>query len=105
MTTNFNDPSFLRLSVQRALVGSITANMAALHAQLEEKQVSISVYFFHGPTDEDKEHAEEAAGYVMADFPDSYTLETQYGLVTDIKLNAVEWNFLRAEAYSIAVRE
>jgi hypothetical protein len=104
MITNFNDPAFLKWSVQRALVGNVTANLAAVHAKLENFQIQIFAYFFDEPNEDDSESIEVAASEVIADFTENYTVETRFGLISDVKLNAIEWNFLRAEAGDPAIR-
>jgi hypothetical protein len=95
-----SEASDLRLSIQRALLGNVSANLAALHAHCEDRIVAISAYFFHEPSDEDKEYIEDAAGEAIGDFPGNYKIETRYGLLSDVVINQIKWNFLRAEAMS-----
>lgn len=90
----------IRWSIQRALLGNVSANLAALEAHCEDKIVVISAYFFHEPADEDKAYIEDAAGETMGEFPAAYKLETRYGLLSDVVINQMKWSFLRAEAMS-----
>jgi hypothetical protein len=103
MITKFNDPTFLKWSVQRALIGNVTANLAACYANLQNNRITISAYFFNEPTDDDREYIEDTAAYVIGDFPENYELETVYGLLSEVTLNTIEWNFLRAEAAGSSV--
>ena len=99
MNTNYDLIGKLKLCVQRALLGQITANLAAVFAHFDEKRIVLSAYFFKEATEDDRENFEVTATEVVADYPDGFTIETRYeGLVklrVDSTLNCV---FLRAEA-------
>ena len=101
MTTDFNNPITLKLAVQRGLLGNVSSNLAGVCAKLDGNRIVISAYFFNDPADEDRQYVEEAAAEVIGDFPESYELETHYELLSNVTLNTLEWNFLRAEAYTM----
>jgi hypothetical protein len=98
MTPEFSAPSFLKLSIQRALLGNITANLAALRGTLEGNRISLFAYFFDHPTKADKECLDEAETCVIADFPSPYVIETYCGRTSEVVFNTLHWDFLRAEA-------
>jgi hypothetical protein len=100
MTNDFDNPATLKLAVQRGLLGNVSSNLGGVHARSEGNRILISAFFFNDPTEQDREYIEEAAAEVMGDFPERYKLETYYGLLSNVMLNAIEWNFLRAEAYT-----
>ena len=85
MTTDSEDTVRLRLSAQRALLGHVTANMAAVAVVLEDKKVVLSVYFFSTISELDREHTEEAAADIIADFPAEYGLDTRYLQASELK--------------------
>ena len=90
-------PAYLRLSVQRSLIGNVTANLAGLRASLTERTIVIDAYFFAAPSDEDQELISEVATVVVADFPDGYVVEEYLHLLSEIKVNQATWHFLRRE--------
>lgn len=96
---DFRQPAYLKLSVQRALLGQVTSNLAGLFAVLEGDLVRIDAYFFEQATEDDHECIEEAAAYVIADFPPepNFQVETNYYLAAEAYPGKVAWNFLRAE--------
>lgn len=88
----------LRLSVQRALLGNITANVAGVRSEIAGSEVTICAFFFNEPSQSDQEHIEDAAGEIIADFASPYVISTRYGLVSDVRIHDFGWDFLRAEA-------
>jgi len=88
----------LDLSVQGALRGCVTTNLAGLYATEEDRKVSISAFFFTEATELDREYIEDAAGYVIGDYSWDHTLDVQYKLVSEITTETVNWLFLREEA-------
>jgi|GEM_PF-4260927 len=89
----------LKLSVQKALQGCVTRNLAGLYAVEKEREVQIYAYFFSAPTDLDREYVDDAAGYVVADYPWDcmYMVDTQFKLMSEITPKTVDWMFLREE--------
>jgi len=60
---------YLELSLQRAMVGEVTASLAGLQATLEGTKIIITSYFFTEPTEGDHEHFSQICTYVIADYP------------------------------------
>ena len=90
-------PDYLRLSVQRAMVGEVTANLAGLHTTLEGTQIVIAAYFFTEPSEGDLEHFSVITAEVIADYPDHYNIDERVALISEVKRNSIPWNFRRAE--------
>src|SRR3569833_3025210 len=90
-------PAHLRLSVQRALIGEVPANLAALSAKLHANTIKISAYYFTPPSEEDIESISEVSTEVIADYPLEYTVEEEIGDISEIDKNQY-WDFLRKEA-------
>ena len=88
----------LRLSTQRALVGNVSANLAGLYATKEGIRISITAYFFDVPSEEDLQLTEEIAAEVVGDYTDAL-LETTNKLISDMTINTIRWDYLRAEAH------
>jgi hypothetical protein len=93
-----NDTSLtLKLSVQRALVGAVTENLAALTAGLAGLEIRIIATFFTAPSENDREYVECAATEVIADFPSPYTIATEcHSLEAGRPKRLDFWAFLRA---------
>lgn len=87
----------LRLSILRAFLGEITGNVAGILASIEDVKIILSVYFFVEPSEEDREHVEVGSTEIIADYPDSFSLETELHLISELKDFQLPWIFLRAE--------
>lgn len=98
-----NSSANRRLSVQRSLVGNVTANLAGLHAELRGKTILIDAYFFNAPSEEDRELIDDAATEVIADYPDGYMIEIHLGALSEINVKGITWDFLRSEASRLNV--
>lgn len=99
MTANSVSISTLKQFVQGGMLGKVTANLAAVFAELSETQIIMSTYFFEKATDADREYIELAATEIIANFPAGYTIETRYRLLSDMELaSTLNCVFLRAEA-------
>lgn len=93
-----NEIQELALSVQRALLGEITSNMAAITAGLRDRTVLLRAYCFGPVTDEDKEHLSLAATQVIADYPEPWTIEESCISLLESKLGFLDiFIFMRAE--------
>ena len=90
--------SDLRLYVQRALLGNVTANLAGVSVEISGQSVSLDAYFFHEPAKVDMECTEDAAGELIADFPEGWWIETRFKLISTAAPNKIKWLYLRAEA-------
>ena len=89
----------LRLSVQRALLGEVTANLIAVTAGIKGTKISIRSYFNADATAADLESMSCVGTEVIADFPDSYEIEDEVRIVTtQDEMEMLEfWAFLRAK--------
>jgi hypothetical protein len=90
----------LKFSVQQALIGNVTGNLAGLYAMIEAQEIKIVACFFSEPTELDREYLEDAAGMVVADYPNGYMIATEYKLISEVDPSTVHWQLLRAEAYN-----
>jgi hypothetical protein len=92
----------LKLSVQRALLGHVTGQMAAVLAQISDTQRIVLEFFFFGEVHEgDRQIAEEITAEVIADFSEDYSIQTECERLTDMGERAAsQFMFLRAEAFA-----
>lgn len=68
---------FIRLSVQRALLGMVSPSLRAVSCEAANERIRLR-FVFDGPIDEDEEHDARAVGTeVIADFPASWTIDEQ----------------------------
>jgi hypothetical protein len=99
MTSDFANIGMLKQFVQGGLIGNVTANLAAVFAQLNGTRITMSVYFFEEVAEADREYIEVAATQIVANFPEGYSIETRYGLLAEMELEStLNCVFLRAEA-------
>ena len=77
MTPQEIAPTDLRFSIQRALIGEVTANMAAVTCALRQHLVVVRCYYFGTPTDEDRERLSAIGGEVIADFDVPYKIHEE----------------------------
>jgi hypothetical protein len=66
---------YLKLSLQRALLGNVTPNIRAVLAELVDKKIRIIFYFEGGIGDEDEELVSVVETEVMADFDEDFNVE------------------------------
>src|SRR6185312_10729045 len=94
-----NSPSeALKASIQLAMVGEITANMAAITCGIEDCVIRVRCSCFDGPTDEDRERFSFMAGEVIADFPEPYTINEEIVGLNDQEPDCFDfWAFKRAD--------
>ena len=100
MLSDVTEPGYLKLSVQGALLGSVTSNLAAVHAELKGTMIVVSVYFFDDPSENERDLIDSAATEVIADFTEGYSIETHYYRAANLVFDKPGWCFLRAEAQS-----
>lgn len=67
---------YLRLSLQRALLGNVTPNIRAVIAELSGKNISLLFYFEGEVDDDDEELASVIETEIIADFDDDFTVDT-----------------------------
>ncbi|GGP17728.1 hypothetical protein GCM10010970_01210 [Silvimonas iriomotensis] len=66
----------MRLSLQRALLGNITPNIRAITGHIEVGKIRLGFYF-HGVIDDDsRENASIVETEVIADFDESFHVDT-----------------------------
>lgn len=98
-----SDELLLRLSVQRATLGHVSANVAAISQRLDQRQILIGVVYFDRPTDEDVREFDSVITEIIADFPQGYKIEMESRLLQDVKeLSSGHLVFLRREAINSA---
>ncbi|WP_045854290.1 hypothetical protein [Raoultella terrigena] len=66
---------YLKLSLQRALLGNVTPNISAVSVELVDNRISIFFYFDGEVSDEDEELVSVVETEVMADFDESFDVE------------------------------
>lgn len=68
--------SYLRLSVQRALLGNLAPNIRAVVAKLSGKNIGL-LFYFEGPVgDDDEELVSVIETEVIADFDENFIVDT-----------------------------
>jgi hypothetical protein len=101
---DFSSLALLQLSVMRAFIGKVSQNLAGILAVIVSPQIQLCVYFFEEPSDEDRVNVEVAETEIIADYPDSYSVETSCYLISNLDHLNRPWVFLRAEAERPTVR-
>jgi hypothetical protein len=87
----------LILSVQRAMLGEVTGNLAALTAGCDGRRVRLAAYFFVAPTEEDQECVQCMASGVIAGYVDGYIIETTFHALGDGTPRMADfWAFIRS---------
>ena len=87
----------LMLSVQRALIGEVTANLAAVTAGYDHHCIRLVAYFFDRPAEDEVERFERVAAEVIADFTADYSVRTETHTLAEGPPKVVQfWAFLRA---------
>jgi len=90
----------LKLSIQRALIGEVTANMAAVTCALRQDRIVLRCYYFGTPTEEDKQRLSAVGSEVIADFPAPYDIleeNVPYQPSRQLPERLDLWAFMRAE--------
>ncbi|WHP32245.1 hypothetical protein QMG90_04745 [Trabulsiella odontotermitis] len=67
--------SYVRLSLQRALLGNVTPNIRAVVVELKNKNISLLFYFDGEPNDDDEELVSVVETEVIADFDEDFVIE------------------------------
>lgn len=88
----------LKLSLQRALVGMVSSNMAAVTGGLNDDTLIVRIYFFGPISDEDRARVSEIGAGVLADFPSRFTIDEICSSLLYERLEMLDfWAFLRSE--------
>jgi hypothetical protein len=98
MNSDVNERSYLRLSIQRAMVGNVSSNLAGMSSKLSDNTVSVSAYYFENPSEKDRDLFTEITTLVIADFPVDFGLSESESLISSAPPRGVSWDYLRAEA-------
>lgn len=75
---NYQELNYLKLSVQSALLGSITPNLYAVTAGLSETTVIFRAFYYVKPSEDEIEAMQLATTYIIADFPSPYTIDEYF---------------------------
>ena len=91
--------STLKFSIQRALVGEVRSNGAAVTCSVRDQRILILLFVWGPVTSEDQQAISSVGAEVTADFPDDYMVEEECRSLEDSTLSVLDfWAFLRAEA-------
>lgn len=91
-----NDLCLLKLSLQRALIGTITVNVRAVTAGIAKEEVTVSVYYYAPPSEEETEEFAVIATEVIADFPAPYRIQTHFIIGESVPLKMLDfWAYMR----------
>jgi hypothetical protein len=89
----------LRCSIQRALLGEVRSNWAAVTCSVHDRKVLILLFVWGRVSSDDRAGLSAAGAEVVADFPEDYTIEEECRALEDSRLSVLDfWAFLRAEA-------
>lgn len=77
------DLHYLRLSVQRALVGSVSPAPYGACASLDGNQITLTWYVAPGLAEDERDDLSAAGSMVIADFPDDYRIDERFVDVND----------------------
>lgn len=69
--------SYVKLSLQRALLGNVTPNIRAIVVEIEETKITLFFYFEGETDDDDEELASVVETEVIADFDEVYSIDTK----------------------------
>ncbi|HYH00278.1 MAG TPA: hypothetical protein VD837_14180 [Terriglobales bacterium] len=94
-----DDYDRLRLSIQSALVGSVTDDLVAVTCSIECKHLTIEAYFEGAVGPYELEFVRGITREVMAGFSDKYTSESRCYSIQQREPQMLDfWAFLRAGA-------
>ena len=68
----------IRLSALRALLGNVPESLRAFSAEVSDGAIRLRSFFDESSTDSDVELLSAAGTEIIADYPDSYTLEEDF---------------------------
>jgi hypothetical protein len=68
----------LRLSAQRALLGNIPTSLRCVSVEYNSTEITCSFVFDGIPSSDDKELLSHAATLIIADYPETYTINEVY---------------------------
>ena len=74
---DFDAPTTLKLSIQRALLAEVTCNLVSVTCGIRSSVLKIRAYIRGPVAGEDVERLSFIAGEVIADFPNGFTIEEE----------------------------
>lgn len=92
--------NYLKLSLQRALLGNITSNLRCVIVTITNKSMQLFFYYDGEVTDSDEESASEVETEVIVDFDAEFTISTHVERLDSpnpIKVNNGYCVYLRKE--------
>lgn len=90
------DLTLIKLSTQKALLGSITENMRAISVGISEKTLLLRAYFFKKPSNIEIELLSTITTEILADFNEINSVEEEF--FTNNNLECLDfWAFMRFE--------
>jgi len=96
--TNYEQFRALGLSLQRALLGAISANVYAVGAAIVESKIVISAVYYLPPSEDEQEDFSVVASEVISDFSAPYTIDTEWYVMPESEPNTLDfWAFMRKE--------
>jgi hypothetical protein len=91
--------STLKFSIQRALIGEVTTDWAAVTCSVQDKKILILLFVWGPVKPSDRQGISSVAAEVIADFPDDYTIDEDCRSLDNSSLSVLDfWAFMRAEA-------
>lgn len=88
----------LRLSLLRALVGTITPNLYAVTAGMTNNAIEINAFFYNGISEDDLNNISSIAAEVTSDYPASYSIEEACFSKLDTPVKMLDfWAFKRED--------
>jgi hypothetical protein len=92
-----DDYDLFKVSIQSALVGSVTADLVAVTCGLTQKHLVIEVYFENTTGPHEMEFVRGITREVVSGFPSSYTWESRCFSIQQRDPQMLDfWAFLRA---------
>jgi hypothetical protein len=93
---DYDQYRLLGLSLQRALLGEVSANVYAVGAGIVEHTIHVFAVYYVSPTDEEDDDFASVVTQVIADFPSPYTIEeASYIMPVELPKTFRFWAFLR----------
>jgi hypothetical protein len=78
-----NDRARLLLSAQRALLGAVSANVAAVSIRQSLNAIRLTAHFYGPPDEDDVEAFRVVTTEILADFPDGHDIDLDIHVLHD----------------------
>jgi hypothetical protein len=76
-------PTYLRLSIQRALVGQISPKLYGVCVDQRAERIALTFYVAPDITDDERDDLTSAGAMVIGDYPTTFALDEQFIVVED----------------------